>query len=49
MSNFIKWLFENGFNFKKVTLTDGKPGIMIDTDYEGLYPTKECFVGYKPS
>ena len=45
MSKFnriTKWLSENDFTFREVRLTDGNTGIMVETDYEGLYPTKEC-------
>jgi hypothetical protein len=42
MNSIKKWLQSNGFTFKEVMLTDGKSGIMVETDYEGLYPTKEC-------
>jgi hypothetical protein len=42
MKSIIKWLIENGFIFKKVMLVDGSNGLMVDTGYEGLYPTKEC-------
>jgi hypothetical protein len=42
MNRIIKWLDENGFAFRQVVMTDGKKGIMVDTDYDGLYPTREC-------
>ncbi len=42
MDNIAKWLINQGFDFKTVTMNDGKKGIMVDTDYEGPYPTKEC-------
>ena len=42
MNRIIKWLDENGFAFRQVVMTDGKKGLMIDTDYDGLYPTREC-------
>ena len=42
MNRIIKWLVENGFAFRQVVMTDGKPGIMVDTDYDGPYPTREC-------
>lgn len=39
----IKWLKDNGFTFEEVRMTDGKPALMVDTDYDGPYPTKETF------
>lgn len=42
MNSIKKWLQNNGFTFKEVMLTGGKSGIMVDTDYNGPYPTKEC-------
>lgn len=42
MNRIIKWLDENGFAFRQVVMTDGKKGIIVDTDYDGLYPTREC-------
>jgi hypothetical protein len=42
MNSIKKWLQNNGFTFKEVMLTDGKSGIMVNTDYDGLYPTREC-------
>lgn len=38
----MKWLHDNGFVFKTVHLTSGDTGIMVNTDYNGPYPTKEC-------
>lgn len=43
MNIIKKWLVKNGFNFKEITLTDGNFGLMVDTNYSGLYPTKETF------
>ncbi len=42
MNRITKWLSENDFTFREVRLTDGNTGIMVETDYEGLYPTREC-------
>jgi hypothetical protein len=43
MKNLIKWLQENNFKFRLVTMSDGKNGVMIDTNYDGMYPTKETY------
>lgn len=43
MKNIKKWLKENNFTFEEIRLTDGTTGIMVDTNYEGLYPTRETF------
>lgn len=43
MKTLINWLKENNFNFRNVTMTDGKNGIMIDTNYDGVNPSKETF------
>jgi len=42
MKGITKWLKDNNFDFKKIALTGGKAGIMVNTDYEGPYPTREC-------
>lgn len=42
MNSIKKWLQANGFNFREVMLTGDKPGLMVNTDYDGPYPTKEC-------
>ena len=42
MNNIAKWLIEKGFDFRTVTMCDGKRGLMVDTNYEGPHPTKEC-------
>lgn len=34
MQKLIKWLEENSLNFRLVTMSNGKKGIMIDTNYE---------------
>ena len=41
MNNIKKWLKNNEFSFREVTLADEKIGLMVDTNYIGLYPTKE--------
>ena len=41
MKNLINWLLAKGYRFRSVTMTDGCTGVMIDTNYDGAYPTKE--------
>ena len=41
MKNIKKWLLENNFKYRDITLTEGTVGLMVDTNYQGLYPTKE--------
>jgi len=43
MASIKKWLAENNFNFKAVEMNDGRKGLMVDTNYEGYYPTKETW------
>ena len=43
MKSLEKWLLENGYNFKKITLSDGNTAIMVNTDYEGMYAPKEVY------
>jgi hypothetical protein len=43
MSNMIKWLSDNGFKFETVRMTNGTNGILVDTNYNGMYPTKETW------
>lgn len=46
MNALTKWLHANGYNFKPVTMTgrESKKAIMIDTDYNGPYPSKETYI-----
>ena len=41
MKAIEKWLKKNDLEFRHVTLTSGKVGIMVSTDYAGMYPTKK--------
>lgn len=41
--NLIKALEEQGFEFKNITMTSGKNGVMVDTNYDGPYPPKETY------
>lgn len=41
MKNLISWLLAKGYQFRSVTMTDGCTGVMVDTNYDGAYPTKE--------
>jgi hypothetical protein len=43
MKNLISWLLTKGYQFRTITMTDGRVGIMIDTDYDGAYPPKEVY------
>jgi hypothetical protein len=43
MKNLISWLLTKGYQFRPVTMTDGCVGIMIDTNYDGVYPPKEVY------
>ena len=43
MKSIEKWLKENGLKYENITLTGGKPALMVDTNYIGLYPKKETF------
>ncbi len=43
MNNIKKWLKDNKFSFEEVILTDGKIGIIVDTNYIGSYPTEKTY------
>lgn len=43
MKSMIKWLIANNLKFRPVTMTNGKNGIMIDTNYNGEHPKAETY------
>ena len=42
MRSIAKWLTVNGFAFKQVTV-GAKRGLMVDTNYSGMYPKMKTF------
>jgi len=45
MNALAKWLRANSYTFKPVTMTgkEAKKAIMIDTNYDGPYPSRETY------
>jgi hypothetical protein len=43
IKNIFKKLTNNNINCKIVKMCNGNDAIMCDTNYKGLYPTKETF------
>jgi hypothetical protein len=46
MKTLLTWLRQNNYNFKTVTMTDGRKGIMVDTNYNGEHPKPETWAAY---
>lgn len=42
MKRIAKWLTQKGFTFKQVTVGT-KQGLMVDTNYSGMYPSMKTF------
>jgi len=42
MKTLVNWLLDRQIEFRTVTTTEGKHGVMISTDYTGAHPTKEA-------
>ena len=41
MERLVTWLLDRRLEFRTVTTTEGKRGIMISTDYDGVHPNRE--------
>ena len=42
MKSIAKWLTQRGFAFRQVVV-GSKKGLMVDTNYDGMYPKAKTF------
>lgn len=45
--SIVKWLVAHGFQFKQHTSSESDIALMVSTDYDGLYPTREVLTAHE--